>query len=162
LNALIFFFCIFDSFAIKSDYQWTFYDFLATAADFAGVSGNDAPKTDGISMVPTLMGENQEQKEWVYHEYCDPNEQKGGWGQAVRIENYTGLCIGGQPQSTSDIPVCDKKDGFELYDLTTDIFQTNNIAKDNADIVDKMWNIMIEQHEEGDYCTDALLDRQWD
>ena len=78
----------------RSDYQWTFYDFLATAADLGGVDDANIPKTDGISMVPTLMGANQDQKEWVYHEYCSPNENSQGWGQAVRIGNYTGLCIG--------------------------------------------------------------------
>ena len=67
-----------------------------------------------------------------------------------------------RPQNASDIPVCDKENGFELYDLTTDIMQTINIAKSNSNVVDQMWNIMIEQHQQGDYCTDALLDKQWD
>ena len=143
----------------RSDYQWAFYDFMETAADLANVSSSMIPENDGISMVPTLLGEGQDQKEWVYHEYCQPNEEKHGWGQAVRIGNYTGLCVGAQPISTSDIPVCDKMKTFELYDLSTDLYQTSNVAASNSDMVDKMWNIMIQQ--QGDYCTSALLDMQW-
>lgn len=145
-----------------SDYQWTFYDFMATAADLANAKSSTIPSNDGISMVPTLTGQGQDQKEWVYHEYCQPNEDKSGWGQAVRIGNYTGLCIGPQPKNESDIPVCNKETTFELYDLTLDLYQTNNIASSNSEMVDKMWNLMIQQHSFGEYCTDAVSDFLWD
>eukprot|EP00490_Sorites_sp_Unknown_P026578 CAMPEP_0114672120 /NCGR_PEP_ID=MMETSP0191-20121206/42318_1 /TAXON_ID=126664 /ORGANISM="Sorites sp." /LENGTH=325 /DNA_ID=CAMNT_0001933601 /DNA_START=477 /DNA_END=1454 /DNA_ORIENTATION=+ len=134
-----------------SDYQFTFYDFMATAADIAGINLNTLPTNDGISMLPTLLGQTQSQKEWVYHEYCQPNEQKNGWGQAVRMGNYTGLCIGNDPKNITDIPVC-TVDTFELYDLTTDIGQTNDIS--NIDIVNKMMDLMVTQHNNngGIYC----------
>eukprot|EP00486_Rosalina_sp_Unknown_P006568 CAMPEP_0201570198 /NCGR_PEP_ID=MMETSP0190_2-20130828/12331_1 /ASSEMBLY_ACC=CAM_ASM_000263 /TAXON_ID=37353 /ORGANISM="Rosalina sp." /LENGTH=488 /DNA_ID=CAMNT_0047993461 /DNA_START=21 /DNA_END=1487 /DNA_ORIENTATION=- len=146
----------------RSDFQWTFYDFMATAADLADAQSSTIPANDGTSMVPTLTGQGQNQKDWVYHEYCQPNEDKQGWGQAVRVGNYTGLCIGNQPKNASDIPVCDKEKTFELYDLTTDLYQTKNIASSNSDMVDKIWNIMIQQHKKGDYCTDAISDMNWD
>ena len=146
----------------RSDYQWTFYDFMATAADLANAKTSTIPQTDGVSMVPTLMGQQQAQKDWVYHEYCQPNEDSKGWGQAVRVGNFTGLCIGNKPNSTKDIPVCDKEKTFELYDLTTDLYQTKNIAASNTDMVDKIWNIMIQEHSEGNYCEDALLGPLWD
>ena len=139
----------------RSDYQWTFYDFMATAADLAGISEADIPETDGVSAVPTLLGQGQGQKEWVYHEYCSPSEYHGGWGQAVRMGNWTGLCLGEQPTNTSDVPVCDKETGFELYDLSTDLQQMVNIARDHTQIVDEMWKVMVREHSEGGYCGDA-------
>ena len=36
-----------------SDYPWAFWDLLPTAADLAGVK---APKTDGVSVLPVLLG----------------------------------------------------------------------------------------------------------
>ena len=135
---------------------------MATAADLANAKSSTIPNNDGISMVDTLLSKQIQTKSWVYHEYCQPNENKSGWGQAVRIGNYTGLCIGNQPKNISDIPVCDKEKTFQLYDLTTDLYQTKNIASLNTQIVDKMWNLMIQQHSKGDYCTDAISDIQWD
>ncbi len=67
-----------------------------------------------------------------------------------------------RPNSTNDIPVCDKQKTFQLYDLTTDIYQATNIASQNGDMVDKIWNIMIQQHSRGHYCTDAVTDLEWD
>eukprot|EP01083_Nonionella_stella_P116807 347433_1 len=146
----------------RSDFQWTFYDFLATAADLALVKADRIPDNDGVSMVPTLTGQQQSQKEFVYHEYCQPNEYKSGWGQAVRINNFTGLCIGDKPKTSLDVPVCDKENTFELYDLTTDIYQTKNTAKQNVEVVNTMWDIMITQHTTGSYCSNAEEDWLWD
>lgn len=141
-----------------SDWQFVFYDFMATAADIAGINSSSLPENDGVSMLSTLLGEKQnyDERQFVYHEYCDPNEKQGGWGMAVRIQNYTGLCIGNQPKNASQIPygVCNETT-FELYDLTSDIKQTTNIASSNSDMVDKMFQVMKEQHQTGGYCTGA-------
>ncbi len=137
-----------------SDYQWTFYDFLATAADLAGVDNSTLPVNDGTSLLPTLLGTKQPQKEWVYHEYCQPNEDNKGWGQALRMGDYAGLCIGNKPSSEDDIPVCDSS-SFMLYDLSKDIAQENNIASSNTDMVNQMLGIMKKEHTTGDYCTGA-------
>jgi hypothetical protein len=45
-------------------------------------------QTDGDSLAPTLLGKAQPQKSFIYHEYCDPNESKGGWGQALRVRCF--------------------------------------------------------------------------
>jgi arylsulfatase A len=97
---------------------------MATLADLAGVQ---APQhTDGISLVPTLIGKNdrQAQRECLYWEYH--------WGkqQAVRIGRYKGIRFGGT------------KEPIELYDLVTDIGERTNIASSHPEIVKKIDSIM--------------------
>jgi len=79
-----------------SDFPAAGWDFMATFADLAGV---DPPAhTDGISIVPTLLGkaEQQEQRDYLYWEYH--------WGkqQAVRIGRYKGIRIGGTLEPEAD------------------------------------------------------------
>ena len=97
---------------------------MATLAELAGVQ---APQhTDGISLVPTLIGKNdrQAQREYLYWEYhC-------GKQQAVRIGRYKGIRIGGT------------KEPIELYDLMTDIDERNNIASSHPDLVKRIDSIM--------------------
>ena len=74
-----------------------------TQADIAGIPKGSLPINDGYSLLPTLEGKVQDQPRYtappppmqnnretcvgshcryVYHEYCYPNEDKTGWGQA--------------------------------------------------------------------------------
>jgi arylsulfatase A len=78
--------------------QW---DFLATAAALANVPA--LPKTDGISLLPTLMGGGKQATHphlyWEFHE-------QGGW-QAIRQGNWKLIYFV-------------KANRYELYDLATD------------------------------------------
>ena len=49
---------------IVSDFQWAFWDFMPTAAELSG--GTAAANIDGVSIVPTLMGQTQPPKPYVY------------------------------------------------------------------------------------------------
>lgn len=141
----------------QSGHQWAFYDFMATAADIAtdgGVAGVAGIPGDSQSMLPTLLGQSQDQPSFIYHEYCGPNEVKSGWGQAVRMGNWTAVCFGDKPKSKDDVPVCGGKP--LLYDLGTDYGQQNDVAADNPQIVLQMLDIMKKQHTPGEYCGAAL------
>ena len=128
-------------------------------AELANVSSNNLPTDiDSISMVPLFKNGEIKQKDFVYHEYCAPNEYSIlGWGQAVRIQNMTGVCVGPQPYTPDNFPVCLNTTGFWLYNLTDDIGQTINIADNpkNADIVQQMVQVMQQQHNRGHYCGNA-------
>lgn len=108
------------------DLPWAAWDLMATFADLAGVP---APAhTDGISVVPTLLGRPQEQtpREYLYWEY------QHGKQQAVRMGPWKGVRIGGT------------KEPIELYDMRQDLGEKNNIAVAHPDAVKRMREIMVE------------------
>ena len=114
----------------KSDHVSAFWDMMPTFADLVEV---DVPaETDGVSFLPTLLNKgNQKEHEYLYWEF----HIKGG-RQAVRKGNWKAVIY--------DI----KKDptNIELYDLSTDVKEENNIAKDHPEVVAELSKVMQEAH----------------
>jgi len=115
---------------VVSNHLWYFPDVMPTFAELAGVK---PPKNiDGISIVPTLLGEEvvgrrQKQHEFLYWEYR---------GQvAVRRGNFKAIRPG-------------RNKPFELYDLSKDIEEKNNIADKHPDILAKMVAYAKQAHTE--------------
>jgi len=107
-----------------SDHLGYFPDVLPTVAEFAGV----APPAgiDGISIVPTLLGRGgQKQHEYLYWENAD--------SVAVRIGHWKAI----RPPKQSD---------YELYDLSKDIEELNNLADQHPDIIAKAKACAQEAH----------------
>lgn len=105
-----------------------FWDVMPTLAQIAGTQ---APNNiDGISFLPTLLGETADQKEHSYL-YWEFHEQGGK--QAVRIDNWKGIRLS----------VDENPDGpIELYDLSKDIAETRNIADQYPEVVEEIKKIM--------------------
>ena len=102
-----------------SSHVSSFWDFLPTAAEIAGVQ--PPAGIDGISYAPELLGESQTGHEFLYWEFHEGRESK----QAVRMGNWKYVRTRlSQPG--------------ELYDLAVDIGETDNIAADHPDIVRKI------------------------
>lgn len=113
-----------------SDHISAFWDFLPTVCDIAEVK---APQNiDGISFLPKLLGEPQNKHDYLYWEF---HEQGGK--QAVRLGNWKGVRL--KMSNNIQAPI-------ELYDLTSDISEQNNVALENPDIVEKMEGIMKKEH----------------
>jgi len=112
---------------------WAGWDIMATLADLAGAERPE--HTDGISVVPTLLGrpEQQEQREYLYWEY------HMGKQQAVRMGKWKGVRFGGTQEP------------MELYDLSQDIGETNNLADDHPEIVERMDELMRKARENSEY-----------
>lgn len=112
-----------------SDHISAFWDLMPTFADIAGVDINT--KTDGISFKPTLLGKPQtEQHESLYWEF---HESKPA--QAVLMGQWKGIRRYSK-RNMNQIPA------LELYDLSTDIGENNDVAAKHPDIVKKIISVM--------------------
>jgi arylsulfatase A-like enzyme len=119
-----------------SEHISAFWDVMPTLAELAGA---DAPDNiDGISFVPTLLGQKQKQKE---HEYLYWEFHERGGKQAVRKGKWKAIRL--QVKRDPDGPL-------ELYDLQKDPQEKNNVASQHPDIVDRMAQIMREAHVDSD------------
>lgn len=106
----------------KTELVSAFWDILPTMAD--AIDAKLPVATDGISFMPTLLGQpaNYQQKhEFLYWEF----HEKGG-RVAVRFGKWKGIKYNYGPNP--DVPM-------ELYDLDSDIHEDRNIAKDYPEIV---------------------------
>ena len=112
-----------------SDHVGYFADLMATAAEFAGVEPPEG--TDGISFLPTLLGQNDKQKK---HDYLYWEFYERGSNQAVRMGKWKAVR---KPMFTGKI---------ELYDLSADMGEENNIAEEHPEVIAKMQAIMTEAH----------------
>ena len=92
-----------------------FWDILPTFAELAGVPVPEG--IDGISMVPALLGKRQNQHEFLYWEF-----HEGSSKQAVRMGDWKAVRL------APSRPI-------ELYNLTSDIGEQNNIADTHPDLV---------------------------
>jgi arylsulfatase A-like enzyme len=105
-----------------SDQVWALWDFLATAAEIAGV---DVPApTDGLSVLPTLLGQPQPGHEYLYWAF----RERGRVMEAVRMGDWKG--------------VRHDRDEVELYYLLADAGETHDVAGMRPEIVDAMGRIM--------------------
>jgi arylsulfatase A len=106
------------------------WDVLPTFCEFAGI---ERPKqVNGISFAPTLLGknENQEARKYLYWEF---HEQGGK--QAVRMGKWKGIRL--QVRKNPAGPI-------ELYDLSKDIGEENNVASQFPGVVKKVDQLMQE------------------
>lgn len=105
-------------------------DFMATAAELAGIP--PLSNLDSISLLPAALGEAGRQRahDFLYWEFYE-----GGSAQAVRFGNWKAVRA---PMFTGPI---------ELYDLTTDLGETQNVAGSNPAVVERAVEILDQAHE---------------
>jgi len=102
-----------------SEAAWYFADFLPTVAELIGVK--PPSNIDGVSVLPSIRGKEQDlSSRFMYWEFFG-----GGFRQAVRIGDWKAIREG------LDKPI-------ELYNLTTDLGEENNVADQNPDVVGKI------------------------
>ncbi len=118
-----------------SDHLSAFWDMLPTLAELTGepVQG----KTDGISMLPTLLGKSDQQKKHKYL-YWELYEKKPN--QAVRYGKWKGVVV-------------DRRAGvkIELYDVTEDEGEQQDLAAEHPEVVEKIRQLLAQAHEPNPY-----------
>lgn len=109
---------------------WAFWDFLPTAAELAGAKlPANAPK-DGHSVVSLLKGGEAPKRDYFYWELHEKASI-----QALRFGDWKAVKNGPQSQT-------------ELYDLKTDVSESNDVAKDQPQLVAKAEALMKEARTE--------------
>lgn len=104
-----------------------FWDVMPTMAEIAGISISDT--LDGISFLPTLLGEGKQAvHDYLYWEFHEKGgriaARKGKWkGVRYNVQNDPGGAL-------------------ELYDLSLDPGETDNVASDYSDVVEDLIGIM--------------------
>lgn len=107
------------------------WDMYPTFLQMAGVPVKK--KIDGISLVPTLFQtDKQKQHEYFYWEFHENNGR-----QALRWGKWKAIKL--DVTKISDPAI-------ELYDLTKDPQEINNVAAQNPDIVKKMAELFSKEH----------------
>ena len=104
-------------------------DFMPT---FAEMTGSEIQISDGISFLSELTGKNQPEHGFLYWEF---HEQGGK--MAVRMGKWKAVRFNAAESDTGHI---------ELYDLSEDIGEINDIAASNPDVVKEMLEIMKREH----------------
>ena len=106
---------------VSRDYVWDMRDVYPTLSHVAGI---DVPQgLDGISVLPVILGQDQEDRTHLYWEYHSPFQQ------AVRMGDWKGIRFG-----TKEEP--------ELYNLAIDITESNNVAESNPEVLSKILQVM--------------------
>ena len=119
-----------------TDHISAFWDVMPTLAELAGA---EAPSNiDGISFVPTLLGQSQKQKQhdylyWEFHEQGGRQAVLRGRWKAIRL----------QVKRDPDGPL-------ELYDLQDDPQEKKDVALQHPDVIGRMARIMAEAHTDSD------------
>ncbi len=112
-----------------SDLPSAFWDFLPTFADLLGQPLSSP--TDGVSLLPTLVGEEgrQEDHDYLYWEFQGR--------QAVRLGDWKAY----RRADSGD---------FELYDLATDPGEAREVSGENPQVVARINQIMVDARTESE------------
>lgn len=112
----------------STDHISAFWDLMPTACDLAGIA---TPKgIDGISYLPTLLSKPQKRHDYLYWEFKAQRAVRMGHWKAVQRS---------------------PKEKIELYDLSSDLGETTNVAAAHPDVVKKAQAAFDEAHSDCEY-----------
>lgn len=120
-----------------SDRVTGFEDWLPTLLDLIGAKSAPPTGLDGISFAPTLLGQKQEPRPFLYREF-----PAYGGQVSLRMGDWKGVVqnLAGQGKKAAS------PWKLELYNLKTDIAETTDVAADHPEIVAKIDSLMRQQH----------------
>ena len=113
-----------------------FYDLMPTLAELAGVA---SPPCDGISLVPTLLGQPEQQKQHDYL-YWENGGAFTRHGQAVRFGPW--YAMRERPNKS-----------MTLFDVEKDLACTQDLAVKHPDLVERAKAMFKEAHVDSEWYT---------
>ncbi len=116
-----------------------FEDWLPTILELAGQQAAIPPGIDGISFAPTLRGEQQPERPFLYREF-----PAYGGQQSVRVGTWKLVRRNLLPRKKEAAQGL--KPTLELYDLATDPQEERNLADTHPEVVARLMQIMNQQH----------------
>lgn len=120
----------------RSTHLSAFQDILPTMAELIG---QPVPKqSDGISILPSLLGTGkQPQHPYLYHEFIRARSKLPYTARSVRAGDWKAVQVVGKGDQLQPI---------ELYNLSDDLGETNDLAKAHPEILTKLERFMDEAH----------------
>ena len=113
----------------ESAHVSSFQDFFPT---FGELIGFGYESTDGISMLPTWLGENQRSHEYLYWEIPEYGGQR-----ALRMNKWKVL----------QKNIKQGNDTIALYDLESDLLERENVAEQFPEVHQQLIDFMNQEHE---------------
>lgn len=108
------------------------FDMMAT---FAEISGTKPDHTDGISILPTLLGNNkaQQKRAYIYFEYPE-----NGGQVAIRMRDWKGIRVNVRQNDQSP---------WQLFNLKDDPTETTDLASKFPELIEKFKAIQTREHQ---------------
>lgn len=111
------------------DQPWAFWDLMPTFVELSGATPPAGYETDGKSLVNYFKGGDAPERDYFYWELHLGDKPV----QAARFENWKAVRNGIHKS-------------IEIYDLSTDAAESNNLAKSRSDLVQRAEKIFKEAH----------------
>ncbi|TWU57055.1 Arylsulfatase [Rubripirellula tenax] len=110
-----------------SDHVSGFEDWVPTLLEVVGGAEVIPNAIDGISMLPTLVGKSQPERPYLYREFAGYGGQ-----QSIRVGDWKAIR---QSMTKGNLEV-------ELYNLSDDVGESNNVASEHPKVVEEMAAMM--------------------
>lgn len=119
---------------VKSDFASAQYDIMAT---IAAVTGQKLENTDGISLLPTLLGKTDEQQDhdFLYWEYPE-----NGGQIAIRLGKWKAVKLDVRKKGYGRTP-------WMIFDLENDRKEEQDLAAQHPELIKKFDTIVDHQHQ---------------
>ena len=118
-----------------------FEDWLPTILELAGLKGAIPPGIDGFSFAPTLRGEQQPERPFLYREFPGYGGQ-----QSVRLGDWKLVRRNLRPTKKDKDLDEGRKPSWELYDLASDPREERDVAAARPELVKQLSQIAKSQH----------------
>ena len=109
-----------------------FEDWMPTLMEIAGITGAVTKDRDGISLVPTLVGDAQQQRAFLYREFAGYDGQ-----QMIRVGRWKAVRNNLLRRNTIRT---------ELYDLSTDAGEQRDLADYHPALLAQLSALMAREH----------------